>query len=194
MKSMITGGNQGLGLTIAQSLGCDSYSRSNGYDIVDHRSKLAELSLDYDVFINNAYEGFMRPGIHTAQTSLLYDVAMLWQETNKDGHIINIGSVGSEDSSAPFPEWEGYNASKRALKHMSLQWTQAFRTNQVRFRTSLLTLDRLDTARGRAMPTWTGNALDLEGVVDMIRLCIGARPNTCVGEIQAWVNIDHKQI
>jgi hypothetical protein len=57
MKYMITGGNTGLGLVLRQYFGADSYSRGNGYDIVDQRDIIADLSLNYDVFINNAYDG-----------------------------------------------------------------------------------------------------------------------------------------
>jgi hypothetical protein len=27
----------------------------------------------------------------------------------------------------------------------------------------------------------------------MVNLCVSSRPNTCIGEISAWVNLDHKQ-
>ena len=194
MKYMITGGNAGLGLTLCQRFGGDSYSRSNGYDITEDYKKLARLSLDYDVVINNAYDGVPGESWHGfGQVRLLHEVAMFWQKNNKSGYIINIGGVGSEDGSAPFDGWESYNANKRALKHMSLQWTQAFRNAQVKFRTSLLTIDRLDTPRGRTTPQWTGNGVDTGDVADMIRLCTAVQDNTCVGEIKAWVALYHKQ-
>ena len=194
MKYMITGGNAGLGLTLCQRFGGDSYSRGNGYDITEDYKKLARLSLDYDVFVNNAYDGILGESWHGfGQTRLLHEVAMLWQKNNKGGYIVNIGGVGSEEISTPFDGWESYNANKRALKHMSLQWTQAFRNAQVKFRTTLLTIDRLDTPRGRTTLQWTGNGIDTGDVADMIRLCTAVQDNTCVGEIKAWVALDHKQ-
>jgi NAD(P)-dependent dehydrogenase (short-subunit alcohol dehydrogenase family) len=191
---MITGGNAGLGLHIAERYDADSYSRGTGHDIVGDCLELAQISLDYDVFVNNAYDGVPGESWHGfGQTRLLHEVAMAWQAAGKGGHIINIGGVGSEDTSAPFSGWESYNANKRALKHTSLQWTAAFRNGQVKFRTSLLTIDRLDTPKGRSTPQWTGNGVDLDDAVHMIQLCLDAQSNTCVGEIKAWVALDHKQ-
>ena len=184
MKYMITGGNTGLGERIKQRYGCDSFSRSNGFDIKDDREKLANISLDYDVVINNAYD-------HTFnQVLVLQDIAILWKQKNKSGSIINIGGVGSEDY-ALWPGWEHYNSTKRALKHQSLQWTQEFKSGNVQFRTSLLTLDRLDTPAGRRTAQWTGNGVDLDDACHMIQLCLDAQPNTCVGEIKAWVCLDY---
>ena len=114
-------------------------------------------------------------------------------EAGKQGHIINIGSSGSEDIVAPEPSWETYRVNKVALKHHSQQWTRAFKTNQVPFKTSLITVDRLDTPLSRSRPTWTGNGVALNDVVNMIELCLNTAPNTCVDEIKAWVNLDHKQ-
>jgi NAD(P)-dependent dehydrogenase (short-subunit alcohol dehydrogenase family) len=187
MKYMITGGNSGLGAILCQRFGGDSYSRVNGYDIGKDYHKLAGISMDYDVFINNAYDGVLGESWHgVGQTRLLHEVAMSWQCHNKTGFIINIGGVGSEDLSAPFPGWESYNSNKRALKHMSLQWTQAFKNSQVKFRTSLLTIDRLDKNS-------INDGHDLDNIADMIELCLNVRTNTCIGEIKAWVNLDHKQ-
>lgn len=194
MKYMITGGNTGLGLVLRQYFGADSYSRSNGYDITEQRETVADLSLNYDVFINNAYDGEF--GVSRAgygQVQLLTEVAMVWQANHKTGYIINIGGTGALDSGAPFPGWESYNANKAALAHHSRQWSQAFRSGQVLFRTSLITVDRLDTPAGRARPTWTGNGVNTNDVAKQIELCINTNANTCVSEIVSWVNLDHKQ-
>ena len=179
---MITGGERGLGLYLAERYQADSYSRSLGFDITQDYRDLGELSLAYDLVINNAYDGF-------GQTLLLDSITRFWIREDRTGTIINIGGVGSEDLSMPAQHWELYNAHKRSLKHMSLQWTHAFRTGQVRFRTSLITVDRLDTPLGRTTPEWTGNGVDLRDVYDMIELCLRCQPNTCVGEIKAWVNL-----
>lgn len=180
---MITGGNKGLGLHLAHRYRADSFSQTNGFDIAQRSHDLAAISLGYDLLINNAYAGF-------GQTILLDAVADAWAKANKGGTIINIGGVGSDDTGPPVAGWRAYNSHKRSLKHMSLQWTAAFRSNQVKFRTSLLTLDRLDTPHGRTTPQWTGNAIDLEDVYDMIELCRSARDCSCIGEIKIWVNLD----
>jgi len=191
---MITGGNRGLGKYLVDELGGDSFSRETGYDITKDYDRLSEISLDYDVFINNAFDGpFQEPWADFAQVKLLHRVATLWKKQNKNGWIINIGSVGSETVVAPDPDWETYRVSKAALKHHSLQWTCAFRNNIVPFKTTLITMDRLDTPLSRSRPTWTGNGIELSDIKCMIDLVLNINPNTCIEEITAWVNFDHKQ-
>ena len=194
MKYMITGGNQGLGEKLVEQFNGDSYSRSNGYDITKDINKIAQASLEYDVFINNAFDGpFQEEWADFGQVKLLYAVDELWAKENKIGHIINIGSVGSESVVAPIPSFETYRVSKIALKEHSRQWTRAFKENKVPFKTSLLTLDRIDTDLARSRPNWTGNGLNTVDICLYIELIINAQSNTCIEEIIGWVNFDHKQ-
>jgi hypothetical protein len=196
MKYMITGGNRGLGQALVEHFDGDSFSRSSGYDITKDadRAWLANKSLEYDVFINNAFDGpFQESWADFGQLRLLYDVANCWKHNGKAGHIINIGSVGGETIVSPDPAFETYRVVKQALKSHSLQWTRAFKENKIAFRTSLLTLDRLDTELTRSRPTWTGNGHTLKDVCDYVELVVNASANTCVEEITAWVNLDHKQ-
>lgn len=192
MKYLITGGNRGLGLAIAQHFNGDSISRSNGYDITKDINRIAEVSLDYDVFVNNAFDGpFQEEWADFGQTKLLYAVASLWKAKNKTGYIVNIGSVGSESVVAPDPSFETYRISKVALKEHSRQWTRAFKENKVPFKTSLLTVDRLDTEMVRSRPTWTGNGHNLADICAYIELITNSAANTCIEEITSWVNYDH---
>jgi NAD(P)-dependent dehydrogenase (short-subunit alcohol dehydrogenase family) len=193
MKIMVTGGNRGLGLALCERFDADSYSRSNGFDITQNAQDLAQRSLAYDVFVNNAFDGpFQETWADFAQTKLLWHVADLWRQNQKDGIIINIGSVGTETVTAPNPGFETYRVAKAALKSHSLQWTRAFKDDQVRFRTTLLTLDRLDTELSRSRPTWTGNGVSLDEVGDYVDTILRSRANTCIQEIVVWVNFDHK--
>lgn len=192
MKYMITGGNRGLGEAFVKHFNGDSYSRGGGYDITKDIDKIANTSLNYDVFINNAFDGpFQEEWADFGQTKLLYAVASLWKEKGKSGHIINIGSVGSESVVAPDPTFETYRISKIALKEHSRQWTKAFKENKVPFKTSLLTLDRLDTEIVRSRSSWTGNGHNLADICSYIELITSGAKNTCVEEITAWVNYEH---
>lgn len=196
MKFLVTGGNRGLGKAVCDHFQGDSISRNNGYDITkpDDLIRIADMSLDYDVFVNNAFDGpFQESWADFGQIKLLWTVADLWKKNSKPGYIINIGSVGSESIVAPEPSWETYRVSKAALKEHSRQWTRAFKENQVPFRTSLLTLDRLDTELSRSRPNWTGNGIELNDVVAYIKMLLDCKPNTCIEEIVTWVNFDHKQ-
>lgn len=196
MKMLVTGGNRGLGLFLCEHFGADSVSRSNGFDITkpSDRQKIAEMSLGYDVVVNNAFDGpFQEPWSDFGQIKLLWTVADTWRSCDKKGYIINIGSVGSESVEPPEPLWETYRINKAALKEHSRQWTKAFKENLVLFRTSLLTLDRLDTALSRSRSNWTGNGLDLSEIASYIQTLLASQPNTCIEEIISWVNLDHKQ-
>jgi len=196
MKFLVTGGNRGLGLSLCDYFQANNVSRTTGHDITrsDDRQRIAEMSLSHDVFINNAFDGpFQESWADFGQTQLLWTVADLWQKNHKSGYIINIGSVGTESVVAPDPGWETYRVSKAALKEHSRQWTRAFKENRVLFRTTLLTLDRLDTALSRSRPNWTGNGIELREVAAYIELLMRSAPNTCVEEIVSWVNFDHKQ-
>lgn len=196
MKYMITGGNRGLGKAFVDCFNGDSYSRSTGYDITSEsdRAWLSNKSIEYDVFINNAFDGpFHENWADFAQVKLLHDVANCWQANRKSGYIINIGSVGTEIVVAPDPAFETYRISKIALKAHSQQWTRAFKENRVLFKTSLLTLDRLDTELTRSRPSWTGNGHNLADICEYIKIITNSTGNTCIEEIKAWVNFDHKQ-
>lgn len=193
MKYMITGGNRGLGQVMSQKFNAYSVSRSTGHDITQHWHNIAEESLDYDVFVNNAFDGpFQESWANWGQVRVLQAVAARWQARGKAGIIINVGSVGTETVVAPEPGFETYRVAKAALKHHSLQWSQAFKQNLVPFRTTLLTLDRLDTPLSRSRATWTGNGLDCDQVADWVRHVATGPTNTCVSEIIAWVNFQHQ--
>lgn len=89
-KIIVSGNpNEGLAHSIRQRLEADFFSRSNGFDLTisSNQKRFAQLSLDYDVFINcAALNGF-------AQTLLLKEVYQRWKEKGHAGYIINIGST-----------------------------------------------------------------------------------------------------
>jgi hypothetical protein len=191
MKFMVTGGNRGLGLAIVNYFDGVNYSRENGYDITKHVDALAEASLAYDVFVNNAFDGpFQESWANFAQVQLLFAVASKWQLHNKFGYIINIGSAGTELLTKPDPNFETYRISKSALKQHSRQWTRAFKENSVCFKTSLLTVDRLDTELSRSRSTWTGNGQSLDDICNYIKTILHTPGNTCIEEIISYVNFD----
>jgi NAD(P)-dependent dehydrogenase (short-subunit alcohol dehydrogenase family) len=145
------------------------------------------------VFVNNAFDGpFQEPWADFAQVHLLYAVASLWQQKQKSGHIINIGSTGCYNVVAPVPSFETYRVSKDALRSHSLQWTEAFRKNLVPFRTTLISPDRLDTDLSRSRANWTGNGVQIADICSYIQLITASHPATCVGEIVLWCNLEHK--
>ena len=190
---LITGGNRGLGLHLTEKFGGTSISRADGYDITKDLQAVAEMSLKYDVFINNAFDGPpQEPWANFAQAQIYIAVYDAWQAAGKTGYIFNIGSSGSKSIVAPEPRFETYRVSKAALEHASKQGTQAFKQNLVPFKTTLITLDRLDTELSRSRPTWTGNGINLTDISNFIEYTTTVAQNTVVEETTFYINFDHK--
>lgn len=195
MKILVTGGNNGLGKEIVSYFSADSISRSNGYDITKNVNAIALMSLEYDVFVNNAFDGPpQEEWANFGQVNVLQEVYTMWKANNKSGIIINIGSVGERTIVAPEPSFETYRVAKAALKHASLQCSKAFKENLVPFKTTLLSLDRLDTYLTRSRGSWTGNGINCRDVCDQIGLIFNLSTNTCIDEIVTSVNFNHNNI
>jgi NAD(P)-dependent dehydrogenase (short-subunit alcohol dehydrogenase family) len=193
MKMLVTGGNRGLGKHLVEEFAGTSISRADGIDITRDVAAIAAMSLDYDVFVNNAFDGPPQEAwANFAQSQVYFAVYNAWQAASKTGWIINIGSVGNKTIVAPEPRFETYRVAKAALEHASRQGTAAFKTNTVPFRTTLITLDRLDTELSRSRPTWTGNAINLKDISNFIKYAKTLDPNTCVEEITFYCNLDYE--
>jgi len=199
-KYLITGGNRGLGLELINHFRGVNVSRSedsdmqaditNPYDI----DRIVQESLNYDVFINNAFDGPAGEAhSNFAQVNLLIAVYDAWKAANKQGHIINIGSTGLKDIVAPDPSFERYRVSKAALEHASKQCTRAFKDNLVPFKTSLINFDRLDTPLSRSRDSWTGNGTPCADVIKTIEFILDSHPNTCIEEVTSWLNKDYTE-
>jgi len=193
MKMLVTGGNRGLGQHLVERFGAVSISRADGFDITKNHQEISALSLDYDVFVNNAFDGPPQESwANFGQTQLYMAVYDAWKAADKSGWIFNIGSVGEQSIVAPEPRWETYRISKAALSHASRQGSQAFKQDQVRFRTTLLTLDRLDTELSRSRPTWTGNGQALEDISNFINYTTNINANTTIEQATFYVNFNFK--
>lgn len=194
MKILITGGNRGLGLDLKKFFNADSMSRSEtDTDITKNQEEIVQKSLDYDVFINNAFDGPPQESwANFAQSTLLIKVFEKWKENNKLGWIFNIGSIASDDIVSPTPNWETFRVSKKALEQASLQCSRAFRQNFVKFRTVLIKPDRLDTPLSRSRNTWTGNGINTKSISDFIQYCFSLPNNTQIDSITFGLNYENK--
>ena len=190
----ITGNNKGLGLALSKHFNADGSSRTTGKDITKDIAAIVEDSVHFDVFINNAFDG--PPDTEWAnygQVNLLQAVYKCWKSLNKKGWIINIGSVGERSIVAPDPEFETYRVAKSALRHASLQCSQAFKNNIVPFRTTLITPDRLDTELSRSRDSWTGNGIDCTDIARFIEYIVDLNSNTVVDEMSMYVNFNYTE-
>jgi len=194
MTSMlVTGGNSGLGACLVEKFNAASISRSNGYDITKDVNDIAKLSLNYDIFVNNAFDGPPQSNwANFGQVNVLLAVYREWKDNNKKGIIINIGSIGEKNIVSPEPEFETYRVAKAALRHASLQASKGFKDNLVQFKTSLLTFDRLDTDLSRSRSSWTGNGIDCLNICDQINLILNINKNSCIEEIVTLVNLNYE--
>ena len=193
MKVLVTGGNRGLGLSIVNQLSADSISRTDGSDITKDVFAIAKQSLDYDVFVNNAFDGPpQEEWANFGQVQLLLEVYKQWKEAGKEGWIFNIGSIGERTIVAPEPSFETYRIAKGALAHASRQCTAAFKNDVVKFKTTLITPDRLDTDLSRSRTSWTGNGIDCNDIVNFINYTTKISSNSVVEEIILQVNFSSK--
>ena len=193
MKILVTGGNRGLGKHLVEEFNGVSISRTDGIDITRDYEYIAKLSLDCDVFVNNAFDGPPQEAwANFGQVHVLSSVYDLWSKNNKSGHIYNVGSIGEKHVVARDPGFETYRIAKAALAHASKQCTASFKANKVPFKTTLITLDRLDTELSRSRPTWTGNGINLNEIADFIKYNQTLHPNTCIEEITFYCNLDYK--
>lgn len=194
MKMLITGGDRGLGLHLKTIFDASAVSRANGFDITKNPQDIAKLSLEFDVFVNNAFDGPPQESwANFAQSQVYFAVYDAWKTARKSGHIFNIGSVGEKNIVAPEPRFETYRVSKAALAHASKQGSQAFKNNLVQFKTTLITLDRLDTDLSRSRPTWTGNGIDLQDISNFIQWASNTNSNTVVEEVVLCCNFDYER-
>lgn len=198
---LVTGGNKGLGLELINHYGGTSISRTQLRDndiIADITNtsdieRIANESLKYDVFVNSAFDGPPgNPWANFAQVNLLIKVYEVWENANKNGHIINIGSVGEKHIIAPQPDFERYRIAKSALSHASKQCTMSFKNNIVPFKTSLITPDRIDTPLVRSRDSWTGNGIACNDMIKTIDYIIDVNANTCIEEVTLWVNHNYE--
>lgn len=193
MTMLVTGGNRGLGQHLVERFDAVSVSRVDGFDITKNYQDIATLSLDYDIFVNNAFDGPPQESwANFGQTQVYMAVYDAWKAAGKSGCIFNIGSVGEQSIVAPEPRWETYRISKAALSHASRQGTQAFKQDLVKFRTTLLTVDRLDTELSQSRPTWTGNGQELKDISDFINYTTNINANTIIEQATFYVNFNFK--
>jgi hypothetical protein len=92
MKIAVTGHTSGIGKSIydyflQQNNNVIGFSRSNGYDISnkEDRTRICNLSENFDIFVNNAYKNF-----DNSQELMLTDRLASWKDTEKI--IINLSS------------------------------------------------------------------------------------------------------
>jgi hypothetical protein len=193
MTMLVTGGNRGLGQFLCTALGADSVSRSSGFDITKDIDQIAKHSLSYDVFVNNAFDGPPQESwANFGQVQVLEAVYDAWKQAGKMGYIFNIGSVGEKNIVAREPGFETYRVAKAALAHASKQCTASFKSNLVPFKTTLITLDRLDTELSRSRANWTGNGVNLNDIANFIKYANTLNANTCIEEITFYCNLDYK--
>jgi hypothetical protein len=62
----------------------------------------------------------------------------------------------------------------------------------VGFKTTLITLDRLDTELTRSRASWTGNGINLNDISNFIKYAITVDSNTVLEEATFYCNLDHK--
>lgn len=117
---IITTGNSTYGLAagINSVLKSSFASRSNGYNLSTEAGmdKFCHIAVHYDVVILNCYTEEMN---NYSQSRLLHKLYVEWQQIEKCGHIICIGSISDHiNTEQPWLKYISYGAEKLALKQL----------------------------------------------------------------------------
>tara|TARA_B100001027_G_C16252689_1_gene325265 strand:+ start:81 stop:617 length:537 start_codon:yes stop_codon:yes gene_type:complete len=156
MTIALTGHTEGIGKAIYEELDNEvlGFSRSNGYNITnkEDRIKIINESMDCDVFINNAHQGF-------GQVELLMELFDTWRMENK--LIINVGT-----DSVPAVAWnvvhQQYPIEKASL-HSAVDLLQQDKDRKVKL--TLLALGHVDTEFNK---DYNGPKLSYKNIIDNI--------------------------
>ena len=154
LKVLVTAGSAGIGKDIVKYFSPNSLSlsRRNNFDIriEKTRSDIAELSLEYDIFVNHAFAG------DDSQTELLKSIFTLWRETKKAGYIFSTGTYGTYCSNGIDPI---YIELKAKLDQAHFDLSRKVEIEDLPFRLTLLRPGMLDTEKSRRKPHWHGNGV-----------------------------------
>lgn len=176
---LVTGGLSGVGADLCEYFAPHSrgISRRNGYDIGNSATqlKIAELSLDYDIFVNHAHNGHF-----SGQTELLYRVFEVWEAQRKTGYIFNTGSFATY---MPQGSFKRYSVLKRALEVANQQCCKKIESGLCRFRMTLLKPGMLDTPEDRQKPHWRGGGVRGRELAQMIESLYRSPVNLLVNEV-----------
>ena len=181
MKSMvyITGGSEGVGKDIFDhySPQAKSFSRRTGYDIGkdEDRRRIVEESLECDIFVNFAHNGH-----YTGQPQLLYDIFALWEEKEKSGYIVNMGTYSTFSSS---PKFRRYAVVKKALDIANQQCCKKIENGLVPFRMTNLRPGMLDTEKSRQKDHWEGVGVTGESICKTIDWLVSTPKDLLIPEM-----------
>jgi len=178
-KILVIGGSKGIGQSLVEYFNADSVSRTNGYDITKQidRSKIADLSLEYDVVVNHAY---------TSDNSQLYVLQLIidkWISVNKKGILINTGSISTY---RPYfkdtMKWFNYTATKTSVDSLCYLVSKKCQEGKYNFRITNIKPGMLDTIESRNKQHFTSGVSGVE-YCKVVELIINMPEHICIPEI-----------
>lgn len=156
-------------------------SRSSGYDLCNEQDivKLCELSLNYNIFINNSAL------YHFYQTWLFDKIWKTWVDNNKSGYIINVGST--TDRTAKGSSWI-YQVEKKSLREISNDRALLSVWGKSKIKISYISLGSLNTTKvSEKHPD--RKLIDLSLAADYFKWLINQPPEININEL----SFDHIQ-
>jgi len=177
MRVAIVGGSYGIGNIIVKKFSAIDYSRSTGFDISSEkdRHEIIRKSIDYDVFINHAWSG------DHSQYTLLYDIIKCWKKFNKDGYIINTGSINTH-----FKNYDNLTSNlsiKTALDELCKMSFKQFQSKKINFKVTNLKLGLLDTEINRNKKEWKGRGITEIEYYNLITYLLNTPVDFLIGEM-----------
>jgi NAD(P)-dependent dehydrogenase (short-subunit alcohol dehydrogenase family) len=179
MRILVIGGAEGVGREVFDYFapGSRNVSRSTGHDIKDERVRrtIANISLEYNAVLNNAYCGDM------SQYYMLRELYEVWKTGLHDGYIFHMGTYATY--SANWNPDSNYTDMKMTSDELAKKISKRCENNKLRFRCTNLRPGMLDTPKSRLKPHWEGNGIRGIDVAKIIEFLYNLPKDLCIPQI-----------
>jgi NAD(P)-dependent dehydrogenase (short-subunit alcohol dehydrogenase family) len=178
-KMLVIGGSKGIGKSIVDCFSADSVSRTTGFDITDKidRSRIARMSLNYDVVVNHAYTK------ENHQLLMLESLVDEWIKNEKLGVIINTGSIATyRDIFKDKADWWTYVSNKSSVDAYCKSVAKRCQENKFKFRITNIKPGMLDTEKSRSKSHFT-TGINGDNYCQLIQFIVSMPNNICIPEV-----------
>lgn len=163
MKVLVIGGSKGIGKDIVDYFNGKSVSRETGHNIQApaNRTKIKEMSLDFDIVVNHAFCG------DNSQNFMLKELIDHWKFENKqDGYIFHTGTISTYYIKH---DWNMYSVYKGQGDEIAKRAAKKCQHGAYPFRVTNIRPGMLDTEKSRNKPHWPGSGVKNTTYIDIIK-------------------------
>jgi len=165
MRVLVTGGTSGFGQKLVGHFGPDALGlgRGNGWNLsaLETHKKVADISLDFYVFINFAFISC------EVQLNLLQQVFGRWTQETKKGLIVNFGTINTYYKRNTLNR---YAIQKASLDEACRQMSKMAISGETQARVTNLRPGFLDMEKNQGKSQYSGHGLSVDQVGDLVNL------------------------